>query len=170
MCIQYDSSTLISPEAIHQELDGPKRRVGGKQKQRVGERRGRGCIPRCGRKTEKLDRLSCSTNRVSRESPARPRLCAISHFEVRLGFLEILWFFFFSQTGLRIVLDAEIDEYLPLSTEVGITVMIHEPGVESDYSRNAIRIPPGVATYLRIAKAGHAALFFLILCTSSVSA
>ncbi|KAH9366040.1 hypothetical protein HPB48_000847 [Haemaphysalis longicornis] len=48
------------------------------------------------------------------------------------------------------VLDAEIDEYLPLSTEVGFKVMIHQPGVESDYSRNGINIPPEYATYLRI--------------------
>ncbi|XP_077498452.1 acid-sensing ion channel 4-B-like isoform X2 [Amblyomma americanum] len=54
--------------------------------------------------------------------------------------------------GLRMVLDAEIDEYLPLSTEVGFKVMIHEPGVESDYNRNGIHIPPDFATYLRIGK------------------
>ncbi|XP_077548647.1 FMRFamide-activated amiloride-sensitive sodium channel-like isoform X2 [Haemaphysalis longicornis] len=56
----------------------------------------------------------------------------------------------FPATGLRMVLDAEIDEYLPLSSEVGFKVMIHQPGVESDYSRNGINIPPEYATYLRI--------------------
>ncbi|KAG0428858.1 hypothetical protein HPB47_024191 [Ixodes persulcatus] len=54
--------------------------------------------------------------------------------------------------GLRLILDAEVDEYLPVSTEVGFKVMIHDPGVEADYSRNGVYVPPGFATYLRISK------------------
>ncbi|XP_049514326.1 acid-sensing ion channel 1 [Dermacentor silvarum] len=54
--------------------------------------------------------------------------------------------------GLRMVLDTEIEEYLPLSAEVGFKVMIHEPGVESDYNRNGVHIPPEFASYLRLAK------------------
>ncbi|XP_049275361.1 amiloride-sensitive sodium channel subunit alpha-like [Rhipicephalus sanguineus] len=50
------------------------------------------------------------------------------------------------------VLDTEIEEYLPLSTEVGFKVMIHEPGVEADYNRNGVHIPPEFASYLRLAK------------------
>ncbi|XP_070381185.1 amiloride-sensitive sodium channel subunit alpha-like [Dermacentor albipictus] len=54
--------------------------------------------------------------------------------------------------GLRMVLDTEIEEYLPLSTEVGFKVMIHEPGVESDYNRNGVHIPPEFASYLQLTK------------------
>ncbi|KAL1469090.1 hypothetical protein MTO96_004819 [Rhipicephalus appendiculatus] len=54
--------------------------------------------------------------------------------------------------GLRMVLDTEIEEYLPLSTEVGFKVMIHEPGVEADYNRNGVHIPPDFVSYLRLAK------------------
>lgn len=50
------------------------------------------------------------------------------------------------------VLDTEIEEYLPLSTEVGFKVMIHEPGVESDYNRNGVHIPPEFASYLQLTK------------------
>uniref|UniRef100_A0A905G0I3 Uncharacterized protein n=1 Tax=Ixodes scapularis TaxID=6945 RepID=A0A905G0I3_IXOSC len=54
--------------------------------------------------------------------------------------------------GIRLILDAEVDEYLPVSTEVGFKVMIHDPGVEADYSRNGVYVAPGFATYLRISK------------------
>nr|XP_037288908.1 acid-sensing ion channel 4-A-like [Rhipicephalus microplus] len=54
--------------------------------------------------------------------------------------------------GLRMILDTEFEEYLPLSAEVGFKVMIHEPGVEADYNRNGVHIPPEFVSYLRLAK------------------
>ncbi|KAH6941886.1 hypothetical protein HPB50_023695 [Hyalomma asiaticum] len=56
------------------------------------------------------------------------------------------------RNGLRMVLDTEIEEYLPLSAEAGFKVMIHEPGVEADYNRNGVHIPPEFASYLRLEK------------------
>ncbi|XP_064482544.1 acid-sensing ion channel 2-like [Ornithodoros turicata] len=50
--------------------------------------------------------------------------------------------------GLRILLNVELEEYLPFSNEAGFLVAIHQPGVDVDFSQDVLEIPPRHTTYV----------------------
>ncbi|CAN8027490.1 unnamed protein product, partial [Ixodes persulcatus] len=50
--------------------------------------------------------------------------------------------------GLVLMLDPQLDEYLPTSTEAGFIVMVHGRGFQPDICNDAVFVEPGYSTYI----------------------
>ncbi|CAN8002973.1 unnamed protein product [Ixodes pacificus] len=51
-------------------------------------------------------------------------------------------------SGLELILDPQLDEYLPISTEVGFVVMIHGHGFRENVVSDSDFVEPGYVTYI----------------------
>ncbi|EEC04622.1 hypothetical protein IscW_ISCW017563, partial [Ixodes scapularis] len=56
------------------------------------------------------------------------------------------------EQGLRMSLNMEPNEFLPLTVEAGFYVMINQPGAEEEVFNDAVFVPPGATTYIAVAK------------------
>ncbi|XP_040068512.2 acid-sensing ion channel 4-B-like, partial [Ixodes scapularis] len=50
--------------------------------------------------------------------------------------------------GLELILDPQLDEYLPISTEVGFVVMVHGHGFRENVISDSDFVEPGYVTYI----------------------
>ncbi|XP_049522741.1 degenerin del-1 [Dermacentor silvarum] len=55
--------------------------------------------------------------------------------------------------GLTLILDAELDEYLPLSVEAGFAIMVHHPWSEINVAMETTMVAPGFSTYITVDRA-----------------
>ncbi|CAN8004202.1 unnamed protein product, partial [Ixodes pacificus] len=53
-----------------------------------------------------------------------------------------------TEDGLVLMLDPQLDEYLPTSTEAGFIVMVHGRGFQPDICNDAVFVEPGYSTYI----------------------
>ncbi|EEC17379.1 conserved hypothetical protein [Ixodes scapularis] len=77
--------------------------------------------------------------------------CFCFHCKVAGGVTED--FFHYQSTsrtedGLVVMLDPQLDEYLPTSTEAGFIVMVHGRGFQPDICNDAVFVEPGYSTYI----------------------
>ncbi|XP_040061724.1 acid-sensing ion channel 4-B-like [Ixodes scapularis] len=52
--------------------------------------------------------------------------------------------------GLRLLLNVEPEEYLPLSVEAGFVVNVHQAGVQVDFRRDGVFVPPRHTTFVSV--------------------
>uniref|UniRef100_T1KCT8 Uncharacterized protein n=1 Tax=Tetranychus urticae TaxID=32264 RepID=T1KCT8_TETUR len=52
--------------------------------------------------------------------------------------------------GLELVLNLEVDQYMPTSRETGAKIVIHDRSQKADPDQDAVHVPPGVVTYVGI--------------------
>lgn len=54
--------------------------------------------------------------------------------------------------GLRMSLNMEPEEFLPLTVDAGFYVMVNQAGVQEEVFDNAVYVPPGATTYIGVVK------------------
>ncbi|XP_077565090.1 acid-sensing ion channel 4-B-like [Haemaphysalis longicornis] len=57
------------------------------------------------------------------------------------------------ENGLRMSLNMEPEEFLPLTVDAGFYVMVHQSGAQEEVFDNAVYAPPGATTYIGVSKA-----------------
>ncbi|XP_075738189.1 degenerin del-1-like isoform X1 [Rhipicephalus microplus] len=55
--------------------------------------------------------------------------------------------------GLSLVLDVELNEYVPLTVEAGFAIMVHYPWREIDVAKDVTFVAPGFSTYISVDRA-----------------
>ncbi|XP_064482497.1 amiloride-sensitive sodium channel subunit alpha-like [Ornithodoros turicata] len=53
-------------------------------------------------------------------------------------------------SGLTMSLNMEPEEYLPVITDAGFYVMVHQPGIQEEVTDNSLFVPPGYTSYIGI--------------------
>ncbi|XP_077520489.1 acid-sensing ion channel 4-B-like [Amblyomma americanum] len=56
------------------------------------------------------------------------------------------------ENGLRMSLNMEPEEFLPLTVDAGFYIMVHQAGAQEEVFDNAVYAPPGATTYIGVAK------------------
>ncbi|KAM7293124.1 acid-sensing ion channel 4-A-like [Ixodes scapularis] len=55
-----------------------------------------------------------------------------------------------SLNGLHLLLNVQLEEYLPLTVEAGFLIMIHHPWAEEDITQDVTFVAPGSATFISV--------------------
>ncbi|XP_049268122.1 acid-sensing ion channel 2-like [Rhipicephalus sanguineus] len=56
------------------------------------------------------------------------------------------------ENGLRMSLNMEPEEFLPLTVDAGFYIMVHQAGAQEEVFDNAVYAPPGATTYIGVSK------------------